>query len=205
MFKYIYVIFLFFFSCNIYSQNLHYFKKNYIENKINENNNLINLTKEKKSLRWLSLLPSVSISSTWDPFTQIYRPTVNFGISLHNISNYIQLSNRNRIEREKLAISLHEQLHRELNQIDSEILDLQKDSIALVYELQNITLLEELYNIKNKQYEENKINLEEKIKYQMNLNNSRNSFEIKKLNYANRREKLINKLKKDLHHTDDKP
>ncbi|MDY6026225.1 TolC family protein [Bergeyella zoohelcum] len=205
MFKYIYIIFLFFFSYNIYSQNLYYFKKNYIENKINENNNLINLTKEKKSLRWLSLLPSVSISSTWDPFTQIYRPTVNFGISLHNISNYIHLANRNRIEREKLAISLQDQLHREIISIDSEIIDIQRDSIALVYEEKNLDLLEELYTIKNKQYEENKINLEEKIKYQMNLNNSRNSFELRKLNYANRRDKLINKLKKDLHHRDDKP
>lgn len=141
MFKYIYIIFLFFFSYNIYSQNLYYFKKKYIENKINENNNLINLTKEKKSLRWLSLLPSVSISSTWDPFTQIYRPTVNFGISLHNISNYIQLSNRNRIEREKLAISLQDQLQREIISIDSEILDIQRDSIALVYEEKNLDLL----------------------------------------------------------------
>lgn len=166
----------------------------------------INLISEKKSLRWLSLLPSVSISSTWDPFTQIYRPTVNFGISLHNISNYIQLSNRNRIEREKLAISLQDQLHREIISIDSEIIDIQRDSIALVYEEKNLDLLEELYTIKTKQYEENKINLEEKIKYQINLNNSRNSFEIRRLNYAKRRDKLINKLKKDLHlSTDNKP
>ncbi|MHA3046040.1 hypothetical protein JSO59_001530 [Riemerella anatipestifer] len=78
---------------------------------------------------------------------------VNFGITLSNLSTYIQVSNRNRIEREKLAISLQEQLSSEINTIDAEILDLQRDSIALAYEYQNITLLEELNTIKLKQYD----------------------------------------------------
>ncbi len=59
-------------------------------------------------------------------------------------------------------------------------------------------LLEELYTIKSKQYEQNQINLEEKIRHQMNLNNSKHSFEIRKLNYENKQKKLINKLKKRL-------
>ncbi|WP_425413722.1 TolC family protein [Riemerella columbina] len=162
------------------------------------NSQLIKLTSEKKSWKWLSLLPTVSVSSTWDPFTQVYRPTVNFGISLSNLSNYIQTSNRNRIEREKLAISLQEQLSSQLIAIDAEILDLKRDSIALTYEHKNIMLLEELYTIKSKQYEQNQINLEEKIRHQMNLNNSKHSFEIRKLNYENKQKKLINKLKKRL-------
>ncbi|AFR36384.1 hypothetical protein OKE68_05885 [Riemerella anatipestifer] len=165
-------------------------------------NKILSLTSQKKSWRWLSLLPSVSVSSTWDPFTQVYRPMVNFGITLSNLSTYIQVSNRNRIEREKLAISLQEQLSSEINTIDAEILDLQRDSIALAYEYQNITLLEELNTIKLKQYEQNQINLEEKIRHQMNLNNSKNTFEIRKINYINRRNKLINKLKKPSKSTD---
>lgn len=196
-----YTLPLFFFlsiGYNYAQDNLSNLKISYTENYINKNNKIIALTRDKKSWKWLSLLPSVSVSSTWDPFTQVYRPTVNFGISLSNLSNYIQTSNRNRIEREKLAISLQEQLSSQLIAIDAEILDLKRDSIALAYEHMNIMLLEELYTIKSKQYEQNQINLEEKIRHHMNLNNSKHSFEIRKLNYENKQKKLINKLKKRL-------
>lgn len=190
------MFFIIFGTCNYHSQSLDSLRFSYIQYNISNNTRKINLTSDKKSWKWLSLLPSVSLSSSWDPFTQVYRPMVNFGISLSNISTYLQVANRNRIEREKLAISLHDNLLSDINAIDAEILDIQKDSIALAYELQNIKLLEELYTIKIKQYEQNQINLEEKIRHQMNLNNSKNSFELRKLNYANRKQKLINKLQK---------
>lgn len=192
------------FGNNFYhTQSLDELKNKYTQTQINKHENLLNLTREKKSWHWLSLLPSVSVSSSWDPFTRVYKPTVNFGISLSNISTYLQVANRNRIEHEKLAISLQDQLHREIISIDAEILDIHRDSIALSYEEKNIALLEELNIIKSKQYDQNQINLEEKIRHQMQLNNSKNAFEIKLLNYNNRRKKLINKLKKDLHQSND--
>lgn len=193
-------LFFIIFSFFIYhfpAQELDNLKQDYIKYRVETNSNLIKLTAEKKSWKWLSLLPTVSLSSSWDPFTQAYKPMVNFGISLSNLSSYIQNANRNRIEREKLNISLQEQLVSENNAIDAEILDLQKDSIALIYEQQNIKLLEELNTIKSKQYEQNQINLEEKIRHQIILNNNKNAFEIKKLNYKNKKKKLINKLTKN--------
>lgn len=192
------------FGNNFYhTQSLDELKNKYTQTQINKHENLLNLTREKKSWKWLSLLPSISVSSSWDPFTRTYQPMVNFGVSLHHFSNYIQIANRNRIEREKLAISLQDQLNNDINAIDTEILDIQRDSIYLAYEEKNITLLEELNIIKSRQYEQNQINLEEKIRHQMQLNNSKNAFAIKKLNYNNRRKKLINKLKKDLHQSND--
>lgn len=189
-------IFFVIFSSVIWGQDLDRLKVMYTENIVHKNNKIIALTREKKSWRWLSLLPSVSVSSSWDPFTRVYKPMVNFGISLSNISTYLQVANRNRIEREKLAISLQDQLHRQIISIEDEILDIQRDSIALVYEEKNIALLEELNIIKSRQYEQNQINLEEKIRHQMQLNNSKNAFAIKQLNYYNRKKKLVNKLKK---------
>lgn len=123
------------FTYHISAQNFSDLRNNYVKSRIDDNSNLVQLTRDKKSWRWLSLLPSVSVSSTWDPFTQVYRPMVNFGISLSNLSTYMQVSNRNRIEREKLAISLQDQLNSDINSIDAELLDIQRDSIALVYDM----------------------------------------------------------------------
>lgn len=190
-----------FIICKIFAQNIDSIRLSYIEQQQQKNNKILALTREKKSWKWLSLAPNVSVSSSWDPFTQIYRPMVNFGLSLHNLSQYLQVSARNRIEREKLAISLADQLNNDINAIDAEILDIQRDSIYLVYEEKNIALLQELNEIKIKQYEQNQINLEEKIRHQMQLNNSKNAFEIKKLGYINRKQKLVNKLKNKTYNT----
>ena len=120
---------------------------------------------------------------------------VNITFSLHNISTFLQTNARNRIEREKLAIQLQEKLSNELGAINAELLDIQRDSIALIFEEKNIVLLEQLYTIKSTQYNKNQINLEEKINNEINLNNKKNDFQIRKLNYINRRKKLMEKLK----------
>lgn len=184
--------------CNYNSQTFDSLRTNYLDSKKVQNQNLIELTKDKKNWKWLSLAPNVSLSSSWDPFTRVYKPMVNFTFSLHNVSTFLQTNARNRIEREKLSIQLQEQLISDANSIDAEILDIQKDSIALIYEKKNIELLQELHTIKAKQYEKNQINLEDKINNQINLNNRINDFELRKLNYINRRKKLENKLKKPL-------
>lgn len=180
----------------IWGQDLDSLRLSYIDNQQQKNNKILALTREKKSWKWLSLAPNISLSSQYDPFRQTYKPMINIGLSLHNLSQYLQAYSRNRIEREKLAISLQDQLNNDIISIDTEIIDIQRDSIALAYEEKNIALLEELNIIKSKQYEQNQINLEEKIRHQMQLNNSKNAFEIRKLNYVNRRKKLILKLKR---------
>lgn len=185
-------------DCNYNSQTFGSLRTNYLDSKKVQNQNLIELTKDKKNWKWLSLAPNVSFSSSWDPFTRVYKPMVNFTFSLHNVSTFLQTNARNRIEREKLSIQLQEQLISDANSIDAEILDIQKDSIALIYEKKNIELLQELHTIKAKQYEKNQINLEDKINNQINLNNRINDFELRKLNYINRRKKLEKKLKKPL-------
>ena len=182
-------------DCDYHSQNFDSLKVNYIERKKLENSNLIELTRDKKNWKWLSLAPSVTVSFSWDPFTRVYKPMVNFGFSLHNISNYLQTSSRNRIEREKLTIQLAEKLNNEIISINAELLDIQRDSIALIFEEKNIILLEELHTIKTTQYSKNQINLEEKINNEINLNNRKNDFHIRKLNYINRRKKLMEKIK----------
>ncbi|MDO4764106.1 MAG: hypothetical protein Q4A00_06960 [Flavobacteriaceae bacterium] len=195
MVRFCYILSLFF-VCHLYAQDLYSLKSSYVENQIHKNNKILSLTRDKNSWRWLSLLPNISISSHYDPFTQVYRPSINFSISLHNLSHYLQNNTRNRIEREKLALSLHQQLNNEISSIEAEILDIQRDSIALVYEEKNLDLLQQFNIIKSKQYEQNQINLEEKIRHELQLNDKLNAFNIRKLNYLNRREKLINKLKK---------
>ena len=182
-------------DCDYHSQNFDSLKTNYLDSKNLQNQNLIELTKDKKNWKWLSLAPNISVSSSWDPFTRVYKPMLNFSISLHNISNYLQTSSRNRIEREKLTIQLAEKLNNEIISINAELLDIQRDSIALIFEEKNIILLEELHTIKTTQYSKNQINLEEKINNEINLNNRKNDFHIRKLNYINRRKKLMEKIK----------
>ncbi len=184
--------------CDYHSQNFDSLKLDYQKSILVQNQNLIELTKDKKNWKWLSLAPNVSLSSSWDPFTRVYRPMVNFTFSLHNISTFLQTNARNRIEREKLSIQLQDQLNADINSVDAEIMDIKKDSIALIFEEKNIKLLQELHGIKSKQYEKNQINLEDKINNEINLNNRINDFELRKLNYINRRKKLENKLKKPL-------
>ena len=120
---------------------------------------------------------------------------VNITFSLHNISTFLQTNARNRIEREKLSIQLQDHLNADINSIDAEIIDIQRDSIALIFEEKNIKLLQELHTIKSMQYEKNQINLEDKINNEITLNNRINEFELRKINYTNRRKKLENKLK----------
>ena len=182
-------------DCDYHSQNFDSLKTNYLDSKNLQNQNLIELTKDKKNWKWLSLAPNLSVSSSWDPFTRVYKPMVNITFSLHNISTFLQTNARNRIEREKLSIQLQDHLNADINSIDAEIIDIQRDSIALIFEEKNIKLLQELHTIKSKQYEKNQINLEDKINNEITLNNRINEFELRKINYTNRRKKLENKLK----------
>lgn len=195
---YFYILYciLFLYTNTILAQSLDSLKLSYIESKTLSHNKVISLTRDKKNWRWLSLLPNVSISSSYDPFTQEYKPSINLSLSLHNLSHYLQNNTRNRIEREKLALSLQNNLHTDITNIEAEILDIQRDSVSLVYEEKNLALLQQFNIIKSKQYEQNQINLEEKIRYELQLNEKLNAFNIRKLNYLNRRKKLINKLKK---------
>lgn len=189
---YFYILYciLFLYTNTILAQSLDSLKLSYIESKTLSHNKVISLTRDEKNWRWLSLLPNVSISSSYDPFTQEYKPSINLSLSLHNLSHYLQNNTRNRIEREKLALSLKNNLHTDITNIEAEILDIQRDSVSLVYEEKNLALLQQFNIIKSKQYEQNQINLEEKIRYELQLNEKLNAFNIRKLNYNNRRKKI---------------
>lgn len=64
----------------------------------------------------------------------------------------------------------------------------------MAFEEKNLELLRQLYEIKLKQYQKNQINLEEKINLEINLNNKTNAYELRKINYINRRKRLLQKM-----------
>lgn len=110
------------------------------------------LNKEKYSLKYLSLLPSLNYDMKNNSF--------GVGVSFSNIATFLQQSKRNQIETQKLKFQLVQALDLNIEKLETEY-----NSILNLYEIiqlenENFSLSKELFNLKKSQYENNKIPLE---------------------------------------------
>ena len=141
---------------------------------------LINFNTDKKKLEYLSVLPSVNYD--------FLANTFSVGISISNLSNFYQNKQRNRIELERLKFQLLEKKENDLLVLEKEYELIQDAYAVLKLELENTSLVKEIYNLKKSQYENNKITLEDWLNVQKN-NQDRN------LVIFSKRKSLISKMK----------
>jgi hypothetical protein len=125
---------------------------NFKKYEIQKIDSLTSLNKEKSSLKYLSLLPSLNYD--------LKNNSVGVGISFSNIATYLQQSKRNKIETQKLKFQLVQALDLNIEKLETEY-----NSILNLYEIiqlenENFILSKELFNLKKSQYENNKIPLE---------------------------------------------
>jgi hypothetical protein len=154
-------------------------------NKINQRqdqkiDSLINFNTDKKKLEYLSVLPSVNYD--------FLAHTFSVGISISNLSNFYQNKQRNKIELERLKFQLQEKKENDLFNLEKEYELIQDAFAVLKLELENNSLVKEIYNLKKSQYENNKITLEDWLNVQKN-NQDRN------LVIFSKRKSLISKMK----------
>jgi len=186
IYKILFISFSLLLSINIFSQN--------IENKILKykifrdqiNDSIIFLTKEKNKLFYLNFLPSVSYNFLDNSF--------NAGINLSSFTNYFQQKNRNKIEREKLRLSLTEKLDNEILKIIQEAELLQQDSINIFSDTISVYLLNELKQIKDNQFKNNQLIVEDYNQFLQMYHAKINNLNAQKQAYFLRRKNLLRKI-----------
>lgn len=141
---------------------------------------LMQFNKETNKLKYLALLPSINYN--------FFQNSFNVGISISNLANYYQTKQRNKIELEKLKFQLIEKKDNDIIHLEEEFELLLDDYDILKLELDNTTLTTEIFNLKKKQYDNNKITLEEWL-------NVQKAFQDKNLAVFAKRRSLISKMK----------
>lgn len=141
---------------------------------------LIAFNSDKKKLEYLAVLPSVNYDFLGN--------TLSVGISISNLSNFYQNKQRNRVELERLKFQLQEKKENDLSNLEKEYELIQDTYEVLKLELENTSLVKEIYNLKKSQYENNKITLEDWLNVQKS-NQDRN------LVIFSKRKSLISKMK----------
>ena len=125
---------------------------NFKKHEIQKIDSVTSFNKEKYSLKYLSLLPSLNYD--------LRNNSVGVGISFSNISNFLQQSKRNQIETQKLHFQLVQRLDLKMEKLENDYNLLHNTFELIQLENENFILSKELFNLKKSQYENNKIPLE---------------------------------------------
>jgi hypothetical protein len=163
----------------IYSQDLDSLnQKKYIYN-VSKIDTLLQDYKIKNNLKLLSLIPEVSYGS--NPLTG--RNSFNISVSLNPLINYLQEKNKHKIELKNLDLKLQEKYQNEFLIIQNKIEILKIDSLKIEHAKKNLIFYEQRKIIKEKQYKNNEINLEDYINFQEQYQNKINELEQLKTLY----------------------
>lgn len=174
----------------IYLESLLQLYKETQEKKIDS---ICQLTKQKSGLLWLNLLPSTSYN--YNPLLD--RNFLSFGVSLSNIGTYAMQKNNNRIEVEKLKISLKTALDNKLIQFSTEINQVVADSLEIETQTKIYDLLKKSHEILREQYAKNQINLIDWLNDQKILAQQEKSLQKLKLLLWIRKERLLKSIKNE--------
>lgn len=189
---YIILLSLIFFTLNSHSQTTKNLTlENFKNSELKKIDTLIYQIQNKKSLGYLNLLPNVQYH--YNPVNN--QNYVSVGISLNSYANYFQQKHRNKIEIQKIKNTLLERLSTKITRLENEYEKITLDIELLQSEVSNFQLINKIFNLKKKQYEKNKINLETWLKLQ--LEHQQQKINIKsKYNSINRRIKNFYKKTK---------
>lgn len=138
------------YKCNAQSTDSIF--SNFKKLEIQKIDSLTSLNKEKYSLKYLSLLPSLNYDLKNNSF--------GVGVSFSNIATFLQQSKRNQIEVQKLKFQLVQAFDLQLEKLENEYNQIQNSFEIIQLENENFSLSKELFNLKKSQYENNKIPLE---------------------------------------------
>ena len=141
---------------------------------------LMNFKLDKNKLQYLAVLPSLNYNFVDKNF--------NVGISLSNLSNFYQNKQRNKIELERLKLQLNEKKENDMLQLEEAFESIKDEYDILKLEIENTTLTTEIFNLKKKQYENNKITLEDWL-------NVQKSHQERNLVVVMKRKSLTSKMK----------
>lgn len=189
---YIILLSLIFFTLNSHSQTTKNLTlENFKNSELKKIDTLIYQIQNKKSLGYLNLLPNVQYH--YNPINN--QNYVSMGISLNSYANYFQQKHRNKIEIQKIKNTLLERLSAKITRLENEYEKITLDIELLQSKVSNFQLINKIFNLKKKQYEKNKINLETWLKLQ--LEHQQQKINIKsKYNSINRRIKNFYKKTK---------
>lgn len=190
--RFFYFIFLYFLSNNLHAQNFQELLSDYHQIQLQKIDSILHRHKQKHSKKWLNLLPNIGYNA--QNFNQ--KGSISIGVNLVSFSNYYLSRHRNRIEIEKLKVQLLDVLDRRIDVIKLRIDNYKKDEVVIHLEEKNLLLYQELYLIKQSQYEKNKINLEDWINFKISLSKQENSIENKKLSLQIAYNRIMYELKK---------
>jgi len=190
----IYILFCFFFCTKkIHSQNqinkdslLNVYKLNLYK----KNDSLLYYFKEKKTKKWLNLLPSFSYNLT--------QKSVNVGFSLNSFANYYQQNQRNKIELAKLKVTLLDRSQTKIDQLNIEIETFFNEFQNLKNALKLYEIDKEIFEIKKGKYNNSEINTETFLNLKKSFLSKKNSLKNKFFRLQIKALKITQKTKSDL-------
>lgn len=144
---------------------------------------ICNFLSKSKKTGWLHFLPNVRYS--YNPIDN--KSYVSAGISLQSLSSYFQQKQRNKLELYKLKNSLLDRLDIKMLSLENEYNTIISDIEMLKLEKQDFKLQYKMYSLKKKQYENNKINLESWLKFQL-------EYKRRLLSLKNKSKSLVRRL-----------
>ncbi len=168
------IIFCIFF----YQKNLSQDFKNYKIDQKQKIDSIESMYKDVKRLKFYSLLPSVSYSPLNNGF--------NVGVDLQRYITYIQQNQRNKIELQRLKLNFNSELDKTIQEFRNEYWQLKNEFIIYLQEIELIKLYKEIADLKEAQFKNNKINLEDLLTARSNYQVKLKAVEGKKI-YLNQK------------------
>ena len=126
-----------------------------------KNNFKLNQSKQKNSIKWLSILPSINYD--------IDNQTFNIGISFSNFSRYYQQKQRNKIELQKLEASLQEASARKVSNLEELIFDFESKYNIILLDTSLLATSRQLFQITRGKYINKEIPIEDFLKAKISI------------------------------------
>lgn len=155
------IIALLLITSNAFSQNQPLI--DFETSKKNEFNQKIKIYEKEKNdwSKYLSLAPNLNYDAI--------NKSISVGLNLSNYSRFLIQEKRNKIEIEKLKLEFKNNLDQEINSLELNYFKIQSNIEIIKQELKNLVLMNELFQIKKKKFENNQINLESWISVKQNF------------------------------------
>lgn len=162
--RYVIQFTVFFAILNISAQS----PEEYRKVKDNEIDSILNIYQENENLKFLSFLPSINYDALNNSF--------NVGISISNISTFIQNRKRNKIELARLEADLNNQADQDFQKIEFEIMNFRQDLNEFLFELRNLEIYGQLFEIQIGKHKAGEITTEDFLKEKLDFTQKLNSY-----------------------------
>ena len=161
-------------SCHLFSQNDSIFSK-FKKIELQKIDSLISSNLELDKYKFLALLPSIGISTGQNLVSEKTIINFSFAVNISNLSNYFQTKYRNKLELKKFENEMKNDLSKKILDLVIEFQNIMLEYESLLIDIEVFDNQKKNFSIKNEQYKNNKINLEDylgaEITYTKNYKN----------------------------------